>query len=208
MPNGATEIRLELEGKDLLDALDGARKCATDWKSCQALAEVASHTKDAKQFDKIIQESLDAARKQTEPNRIVTVAAWPVSVMVARAHPLVASTVAELLTVVASEPNSVRRGDALRFLFEAVYFNPKERSNVLGVLVKTCGQMNSWKKELILAEAAMTLALDDPVGSERVFEIIGECKFSRGARRAIESGRVGPHRFIPNFMRVPQGNPD
>lgn len=194
-----------LREEDLALVLATARKNGDSWKRCQTLAEVAWHTKDPKQFDKIVEESLAAAREQKHPNRIVSVAAAPAWVMANRSHRRLSSVVAEMLDVISQEPNAVRRGDALILLFEAVYYSKKERDDVLGVLLKTCAVMDSWKKGHILAEAAVTLAVDDKESSNRILELMGEDKFSRRARREIESGYVGPHAFLPFFERKQQG---
>lgn len=70
--------------------------------------------------------------------------------------------------------------------------------------------MNSWKRGQILAETAVTLAKDEPEAANQVLDLLGENKFSRGARRQIEAGWSGPHQFIPYFQRLQHepGNPN
>lgn len=191
-----------LSAEDLPLVLETARKNPDSFKRCQILAEVAWHTKDSQRFDGIIRESLAAAWEQKRPNRIVFAASTSVWVMASRAHQDLSSIVADLLKVLAEEPNAVRRGDALILLFEAAYRDLDERSKVLSVLLQTCEVMGSWRREHILAEAAVTLAIDDIEIAERVIELIREEKFVRRARREIESGYVGPHQYLPFYERT------
>lgn len=197
------------EGKDAADleeesalCLSVARQHSDPWRKCQWLVEVALHTKDLKVAEKIAVEALDAAREQTQPNRIVSVAVWPINVLALRYSAFLSSVVSEFLAIIADEPHAVRRGDALFLLFEAVYSDPKQRSNLLGLLLQTCAVMNSWKRGFILEDTAVTLALNEPAQMQKIFDSLGESKWSRRARCQIESGYIGPHSFFPYFERL------
>lgn len=193
-----------LQEEDLPLVLETARKNGDSWKRCQILAEVAWHTKDAKQRDKIIEEALETAREQEHPNRVVTLASWPVSVMAAHLHKQIGEIVDEMLSTIAQEPNAVRRGDALLVLFEAVYLSQVQKNQVLNALLKTCEVTQSWKRDHMLAETAIALALDDLKAANHVIGLIQTNKFKSRARRQIESGIVGPHSFFPFYERTQQ----
>ena len=89
---------------DIVRALDIARNISDPWYRCQSLAHVAWHLQDQRQLKKVIKEALQAAYEQKEPNPIVSVAAWPVRVMVQKRDPLLSSVVDELLEKIETEP--------------------------------------------------------------------------------------------------------
>lgn len=178
-------------------ALELARSIADPWYRCQSLAAVAWRLTDPRQLKTVIGESLAAAYEHTEPNRIVSVAAWPIRVMVEKRDRRLSSAVDELLQKIETEPNPVRRGDALLLLFQAVYSDPPLRAPVLESLLRSCEQMNSWKRPIILSDLATILAIDDSSRAEQVIEMIGEGQRSRQARRFIAAGQaLGPREFF------------
>jgi hypothetical protein len=184
------------------EALEFARRKNDAWDRCQHLAYVAWQMDDPQELKKVIGEALEAAYELKEPNRIVSVAAWPVRVMVAKGDPRLASVVHELLQKIQTEPNPVRRAHALSHLFDAGYSEPRLRESVLGLLLRTCEQMNIWRRPIILSSVALILAKDDPVRAEKVIEMIGEGQKSRQTRRYIAAGQwMGPHEFFPYYAK-------
>jgi hypothetical protein len=178
-------------------ALELARSIADPWYRCQSLANVAWHLDDPRQLKKVIGEALAAAYEHKEPNRIVTVAAWPIRVMVEKRDRRLSSAVDELLQKIETEPNPVRRAHALLLLFQAVYSDPELRALVLEPLLRACDQMKSWRRPIILCDLAMVLAIDDPARAEQVIEMIGEGQRTRQARRYIAGGQgLGPREFF------------
>ena len=183
-------------------ALDLARRPHDAWRRCQDLAQVAWQTEDSGEVKKIIGESLEAAYALKEPNRIVSVAAWPVRVMVVKRDRRLGTVVHELLEKIQTEPNPVRRAHALLLLFEAVYSEPELRESVLGPLLRACEYMNSWRRPIILSEVALIFAQDDPARAAQIVDVIGEGRKSRQTRRSIAEGRwLGPHEFFPYYAK-------
>jgi hypothetical protein len=197
----------KLAASEPIEALEVARSIHEPWYRCQALAQVAWHLKDRKQFETVTHEALKAAYEQDEPNRIVSVASWPVRAMVARGDRRLESTVDGLLHKIQLEPNPVRRGDALLMLFEAVYYESRLRDLVLDALLRTCEEMNSWKRPIIMSDIALVLAQDDLERADKIVDMIGEGRKSRQARRAIAEGKwLGPHEFFPYYAKpAPSG---
>jgi hypothetical protein len=200
-------IKRELVGKlaasEPTRALEVARSIAEPWHRCQSLAHVAWNLEDRKQFEKVVTEALAAAYEQDVPNRIVSVAAWPVRAMVAKSDRRVGSVVHDLLRKIETESNPVRQADALFFLFEAVYCESRLRHRVLGALLSACEAMNSWKRPCLLSNIALVLAIDDPDRAAQVVAMIGEGRKSRQTRRAISTGEwLGPHEFFPYYAKL------
>lgn len=79
---------------DVVAALTLARRIAHPWYRCQSLAAVAAAMDDDRRAGAVLDEAMAAAFAQSEPNCVVTVAAWPLSVMVTRHLPGAASAVA------------------------------------------------------------------------------------------------------------------
>jgi hypothetical protein len=166
------------------------------------LAHVAWHLEDQRQLKKVIDDALAAAFEHDEPNRVVSVASWPVRVMVKKRDRRLSSVVDELLSKIQLEPNPVRQADALLLLFEAVYHEPQVRESVLDPLLRACEQMNSWKRPRILSDVALVLAADDPNRAAQVIDMIGDGPKSRQTRRDLASGKwLGPHEFFPYYAK-------
>lgn len=196
------EFVTKLAASEPEKALDVARIIPESWYRCQALAHVACNLKQRKLREEIIHEALKAAYELREPNRIVSVAAWPVRAMVAGGDRRLESVVDELLHRIQVEPNPVRRADALLLLFEAVYYEARVREVVLEVLLRACEEMNSWKRPHILSDIALVLAIDDPARAAQIVELIGEGRMGRKTRREISAGSwLGPHEFFPYYAK-------
>jgi len=204
MPEGVNKRELvgKLAVSEPARALEIARSISEPWYRCQSLAHVAWHLEDPNQFKKVIEEALAASYELVEPNRLVSVASWAVRVMVKRGYRRVGSVIAELLNKIQREPNPVRQADALFYLFEAVYYQPRLRDLVLDALLNACERMNSWKRPFLLSNVALVLAIDDPNRAAQVVDIIGEGRKSRQTRREIEAGKwLGPHEFFPYYAK-------
>lgn len=191
-----------LAASEPIRALEVARSISDPWYRCQALAHMAWRLEDQHQLEKVIGEALTAAFEQDEPNRVVSVASWPVWVMAQKDDRRLSSVVDELLGKIQSESNPVRQGDALLLLFEAVYYEPQLRDRVLDPLLRACEQMKSWKRPRILTDIALVLAQDDPDRAAQVVDLIGESRQSRKAHSDLAAGKwLGPHDFFPYYAK-------
>jgi hypothetical protein len=203
-PVGVSKRNLvsQLALSEPLKALEVARSISDPWYRCQSLAHVAWNLEDRKQSEKVIGEALAAAYEHDEPNRVVTVASWAVRAMVKKTDRGLGSVVDRLLNQIQREANPVRQADALVFLFEAVFYDPGLRELVLGVLLRACDQMNSWKRPLILSNVALALAIDDPARASQIIDLMGQGRMSRKTRREIATRKwLGPHEFFPYYAK-------
>src|SRR5438128_1088958 len=109
-------------------ALRLARSITDAWFRCQALSYVALEISSTKERHSILNEAFSAGNKLSEPNRVVTVSAWPLKVLSVRGDDsrLLKSETERLLTLIATEPSPVRRADALRFVVGAVIRSQRE----------------------------------------------------------------------------------
>lgn len=109
------------------EAFAVARRILDPWFRCQALAMAALHLSDSSSQRTAIAEAFSAANALSEPNRVVTVSAWPVKALaLAGQMSRVSAEAARLLDVIAAEPSPVRRADALRYLLGSVSNAPTE----------------------------------------------------------------------------------
>jgi hypothetical protein len=174
------ELVGKLAGTESVRALEVARSISEPWYRCQSLAHVAWHLEDRKQFEKVIGEALAAAYE----------------------HRRLSSVVDELLQKIQREANPVRQADALFYLFEAVFYEPRLRDRVLDALLAACERMNSWKRPYILSDIALVFAGDDSDRAAQIVDVIGEGRWSRKTRREIAAGKwLGPHEFFPHYAK-------
>jgi hypothetical protein len=196
------ELVGKLAGTESVRALEVARSISEPWYRCQSLAHVAWHLEDRKQFEKVIGEALAAAYEHDEPNRVVSVASWAVRAMIKKSDRRLGSVVDELLQKIQREANPVRQADALFYLFEAVFYEPRLRDRVLDALLAACERMNSWKRPYILSDIALVFAGDDSDRAAQIVDVIGEGRWSRKTRREIAAGKwLGPHEFFPHYAK-------
>jgi hypothetical protein len=169
---------------DFAAALAEARSNPHPWYRCQSLTSVAEEVPDDASATALLDEALTAAKEQEEPNRIVSVASWPIGLLTRRSLRDVSGDVAELLEIVSREPNPIRRADALLLLLRAVIRDQQLRHDVLVQLLSACSSTRSWKARRILKFAA--LALVQGKMAEHVISQIPESRESRRAKEMLE----------------------
>jgi hypothetical protein len=85
------------------------------WYRCQSLTAAAEQLRGKEQLA-ALSKAFAAAKEQSEPNRVVTVASWPVAAL-AKVNPqLAAEWATELVTIADTEPHNLRRAHALQTL--------------------------------------------------------------------------------------------
>lgn len=144
--DGRTRVS-QLADTDPNRALAFARSIEHPWYRCQALSEVVNHLDDRKQRSVIIKEALNTAIENDEPNRIVSVSAWPLQVLLANGG--VTAFIREierLLRILSGEPNPVRRQDALVVLVGKIPCMPDESLQaILKMFESACSEGWGWK---------------------------------------------------------------
>lgn len=95
------------------EALKVARAIRHPWYRCQSLSIVAEHWGNAAQRKHVLVEALRSAEEQTQINRIVTVASWPLRVMTSIDVDAVPQHLGRFVELANQEPHSLRRADSL-----------------------------------------------------------------------------------------------
>lgn len=104
-----------LAASDPKAALKLANTIAHAWYRCQSITAAAEQLRGKEQLT-ALSAALAAAKEQSEPNRVVSVASWPVKVL-AKVNPdKAAQWVAELVAFAETEPHNLRRAHALQRL--------------------------------------------------------------------------------------------
>lgn len=178
---GRTKTHELLRDGHVARALTEARQNPDPWYRCQSLTAVAAETADEARAAAILHEALRTAREQQEPNRIVSIASWPVGVYVGRGLGDLSQEVTTLLQIISVEPNPVRRADALLLLLGAVLPDAALREATLAPLLQVCSEARGWKIRRILQYASYTMA---HVDAEAAMDILSRIPASREARRA------------------------
>lgn len=94
---------------------DAAHQIADPWYRCQELARCAERRSSEERLP-LIDAALAAARELESPNRIVSVAAWPIRVLAGTAPDRCAHEIRQLIATAETEPHHLRRADALQLL--------------------------------------------------------------------------------------------
>jgi hypothetical protein len=197
-----------IAGRDNASALRIARNIDDPWFRCQALAYVAWHMADHKRFLRLVAESLESGWSIRDPNRSVTVIAWPVAALARRNYPrpdamersagILREVIARLSGVIAKEPNPASRADALVLHVHALSPSRRElRKGLLGLLVKECREATNRKRQRQLEEAAMAIAPDDLDAALGLIASLDENRKRRTtARIEAQWEGLGPRQFF------------
>lgn len=188
---GRSRVR-DLVRDDPGSAAAEARKIAHPWYRCQSLATVAAELASNDGAAAMLREALAAAHEQSEPNRVVSVASWPLEVMVKRNVDGVEQETARLLELIAPEPNPLRRADALYLLLCAVFARETLRERVLEPLLAALQTTRGWKGRRLLGFTALTMARESRERAERILDLIPPSKEQRRARSMIAAALDQP----------------
>lgn len=164
-----------------------ARKMAEPWFRCQALTFAAEHTADVVQRRKLLRQAFQAADRCDEPNRIVSVAAWPLGML---------ATVGEiswfereferLLALIATEPHPIRRGDALLLLVRFFGNAPlPAQQRLMEITTATWLQVENWKRDRVLTWLAEEWTRIDRGRALALAQLIRVPRLRRHALRAL-----------------------
>lgn len=140
------------------EALEVARRIKHPWYRCQALSSVAEAVSSRTDAFRILAEALSAAREQAEPNRVVTVATWPLRTLLELNSEAAAREVESLIGTALREEHGLRRLHALDFLMAAVAAHPSLRAQVAHHYLHTAQSCHGWRAERILAFRSEHLA--------------------------------------------------
>lgn len=171
------------------------------WYRCQALAAVAEQQAEPKARARLLDRAFEAADATVEPNRIVTVASWPLAVLDRHGERRrVQREVARLVAIAQSEPHPIRRMDALSMLRGAVHSEPSASQlerEVMGAALAGHG----WKRDALIAGRALAAA---QAGEDaRALCLLEAIELPRSRRRTArdlaELGLDVPGLALPNL---------
>ena len=177
----------DLSQTDPHEALKVARAIRHPWYRCQALSSVAEAWGTHAQKRKVLEEALVAAGEQSDINRIVTVSAWPLRVMVDFAPNDVAAHMQRLVRLAEQEPHTLRRADALSAVAFAVRHAPPLLALVAPSLVGALLGGHGWRIDRLIRDAVDLLRESMPDAVERLIEHHGE---GQKKRALLKSGRL------------------
>lgn len=175
--------------QDPTAALSAARKIQHPWYRCQALSQVAEYCADKAMKLLILQEALQAARSQSEPNRTIVVSAWPLSIMVTAFQKEALEVAYELLALSETEQHGLRRLDAQASLIQSVMQLSKARELLLPKFEETAMRSHGWRSDKLVAWVAITIARYDGDAAWRLVQSRPANRFSKAAAKQIESTR-------------------
>jgi hypothetical protein len=133
------------------EALNIARAIRHPWYRCQSLSMVAQHWGNAAQRKHVLLEALRSAEEQTQINRIVTVASWPLRVMTSIDIDAVPQHLSRFVELANQEPHSVRRADSLFALANSVSGSSELLVLVIPSLVDALSMSYGWKTDRLIA---------------------------------------------------------
>jgi len=166
-------------------ALAAARKIEHPWYRCQALSSVAEASPATPETVSLLEEAFDAAYVQGEPNRVASVARWPLRLMVNVDQTRAAKHTSRLLVVIAHEPHGLRRLDGLCAILVAVASVESLRAAVLDAFLETAKVSFGWRTERLVDTAACALHPFDRMAVQALLA-------SRPATRYTKRSRLLP----------------
>lgn len=188
------------EGK-LLYAMELAKRLPFPWYRCQALATVASSVEEAATRKELLDAAFEAALQTEEPNRIVTVSAWPLAVLAELGEgKRVKQETKRLLAIIGKEPHPIRRMDALSMLHSLV--RCEEVSSLLDrEVLRAALEGHGWKRDALLSGRASVAALEG--NRAQALSLLASIEIPRSRRRAardlVELGLDVPGVDLPNL---------
>ena len=172
---------------DPAGALATARAIHHPWYRCQALASVAEALTLKSDALHILGESLAAAHEQHEPNRVVTVASWPLRCLLKIDRNGAVKEVEALLSLAATESHGLRRLHALDALLGAIAQDAPLRERVAEPFLATADICFGWRAECAIALMAQCIATVDFRLAKRMIASRKPNRFINRARHAIHT---------------------
>lgn len=168
-------------------ALATARRIEHPWYRCQAITSVVEANPSHPSAQSLLDEALQAAYAQDEPNRVASVALWPLRLLV-DVHPLAAAEhMHRLLDIIAREPHGLRRLDGLAAILRAVMSNSELRPRALALFLQTAGVCFGWRTERIVEAIAQALAGFDRVAAAELLASRSPSRYTRRSRALLVS---------------------
>jgi hypothetical protein len=180
-----------LKASDTDAALKVARTIEHPWYRCQSLSNVAEYWKPLSEKRELVREAFRAARACENPNRIASVAFWPLKVLADNdLGDDIREQLEPLLEILAHEPNPISRIDALGPLVVVLRNGPMDCFyHVLGQFEDDCRACRGWKGDYNLRSLAPHVYEVDPQRAENLLLMIKQPRMRRRALKDIEQAR-------------------
>lgn len=163
-------------------ALTIARAIQHPWYRCQALTYVVEANPSHPDAEAILNEALAAAYSQSEPNRVATVAMWPLKQLVKVNLHSASHHTKKLLGVISQEPHGLRRLDGLYSILWAVASAEELRNTVLLPFRETAKVSQGWRSERTIDCAIHAIAPYDRNASLALLNSRPETRFTKRSR--------------------------
>ena len=186
-PTRARDLTARLcESGDLARALETARDIRDPWFRCQALAFCAKENDRPIRLN-LLREAFDSAIEQKEPNRIVSVSAWPLGVLCEFGdNDELSLEVDRLILINESEQHPVRRADSLFYILRSIHKGPWHITKRVNDAFRTaCESGHGWKRDRDLRDASAWIAAHDHNEAMRLIDLIGILRVRRQALRNL-----------------------
>jgi hypothetical protein len=169
------------------EAVALARTIQHPWYRCQAITSVVEKNRSFHGAVALLNEALDAAYSQDEPNRVASVSFWPL-VLLAKLDPLNAAVhTSRLLGIIANEHHGLRRLDGLCAILNAVAPVPELREQVLPPLLETAKISSGWRTERLMNGAIQVLATYDRAAAISMPRLRPISRFTKESRALLTS---------------------
>lgn len=183
---GRSESAKALE-RSRSDALKIARAIKHPWYRCQALAYIAGSDHSPSNSLPLLEEAVSAAYELSDPNRIVSVASWPLGHFVKASPSKAESLINRLLKTIAEEVHGLRKLDGISMVLNAVSSEKELRALVLPVFNNAATNSVGWRTDRIVAFAASNLAQYDLITAREMLVSRPPNKFSKKISLEISS---------------------
>lgn len=174
-----------LASRSTKDALALARTIEHPWYRCQAISSIVERNRSLGGAVALLNEALNAAYSQDEPNRVASVAFWPLALLVKHDPLNAAKHTSRLLGIIAEETHGLRRLDGLCAILSAVVPLPELREKVLLPLLDTAKISEGWRTERLMNGVIQVLATHDRVAATSVLQSRPVTRFTKESRALL-----------------------
>lgn len=169
-------------------ALAIARAIEHPWYRCQALTAVVQANPCDRDAPLLLQEAMEAAYRQVEPNRVASVARWPLQILVGTGAPSAVEHAKKLLAVIAQEPHGLRKLDGLQAILIAVMPCDALRALALVPFLQAARQSQGWRTERIIDVVVQVLAPVDREGALALLQSRPLSRYTKRSRGLLSNG--------------------
>ena len=170
---------------DPVQALQVARSIEHPWYRCQAIASIVEMNPTDQAARSLLDEAFAAAYSQDQPNRIASVALWPLRLLVNREPGKASAHAQKLLQVISREPHGLRKLDGLQAILITVAPLKDLRNLVLAPFEAAAEASRGWRTERIVNDIAAMLIPFDPDAAMRLVSSRIPSRYTKRSRALL-----------------------